>query len=158
MKVVPAKIEHLELLDFRDQELNTFQLDESAFQKCKALIDISMAGTLVKDGIVLAVFGYYELWPGVFEIWSFPSKHVVKHPVTYLKTLKQYLKQIITSFAPHRVQSTAINDDLHDNWMGFLGFEKCGILRKYTADKVDYAMWQLIDGRIIKRKKKRHKK
>jgi hypothetical protein len=79
MKSIPAKKEHFELLDLRDIETDTLAMDDHGLEKCKALVDISIALTMVHKGIVLGIMGYYQLWPGVLEVWILPSKYIAEN-------------------------------------------------------------------------------
>lgn len=108
------------------------------------MVDSSFCATIVRGSTIIAIMGFYELWPGTIEVWVLPSIHIPEYAKSYLRHVKRYINNIKKTFKPHRMQTMAINDELHDKWMGFLGFKKEGIIEKYSADKVDYAMWALI--------------
>lgn len=145
-KIIPGKFEHFEFLELREQEQKTFNYDETSLAKIKAMVDCSISGTFIHDGVMLAIMGYYELWPGVVEVWVFPSKHIPKYKFTYLKCVKQYIHSLFDGLPIHRMQTSAINDKLHEAWMDFLGFKKEGTMERYSADKIDYAIWARTKG------------
>jgi hypothetical protein len=146
MKSIPAKKEHFELLDLRDIETETLAMDTHGLEKCMALVDISIALTMVHKGIVLGIMGYYQLWPGVLEVWILPSKHIAENKFVYLRTVRRHIDQLVKTPGVHRLQTTCINDDLHTSWMDFLGFLPEGCMAQYSSDKKDYVMWSRITG------------
>jgi hypothetical protein len=144
MKLIPAAPAHFDLLELRDQERISMEFDPQSGLKAKQLIDISIASTMIYQGTILCILGYYEIWPGVLNVWIFPSIYVVDHATVYLRTVKKYIDALFEMEHIHRIQSNAISDALHADWMRFLGFENEGKLRKYTADKVNYNCWAMI--------------
>lgn len=144
MKFIPAKEDHLDLLELRKDEHASFACDDLAKDHIKGLIGYSSCGTAVYKGKIIAIFGFFQIWPGVLEVWILPSIYVQEHPIPFLRAAKQYIKGLIRDYNPHRVQSCSIDNMLHEGWMRFTGFEKEGTLRQYTANKVDYCQWAIV--------------
>lgn len=144
MKVVPGNTAHLDLLEIRPSEVAAMALDPHAVQKMKLWIETSFSGTLLYNGVVLAMLGFFEIWPGVIEVWVLPSIYVPQHPIPFLRTVRRYIDSIVRDFNPHRLQSAAIDDELHEKWMTFLGFEKEGVLRQYSTDRINYCQWSKV--------------
>lgn len=142
------RYEHFERLDLRPEDVRRLALDRMTVDKMRALEVYGTGGALIHDGLVLGVFGYIEMWPGVFEVWAFPSIHVKKYSMVYLRTVKQYINVIIKTFDPHRIQSDAVADDLHDRWMEFLGFKCEGTKEQYFVDKTDARQWAIVLGDV----------
>ncbi len=142
MKTIIAKPDHFDLLEFREEE--AVLVDQFGLDKAKAMLSIGVSNTLIHDGKVLAIVGAYTLWPGVLEVWVVPSRYVTQYSLTYLKSIKKYVKTLQDGFQPHRMQTQSLNNELHDRWMGFLGFTKEGIMRKFGTDKQDYALWSIV--------------
>lgn len=140
-RVLPFIPEHIPLLEFRDEELEQYELDPAMALKLERLAASGTGGTVVYDGRILGFIGYWEMWPGVIEVWAFPSKYVKQYAKVYLRTVKRYVAEIEKNFSPHRLQSTALADTLHDQWMTFLGFSCDGNLPQYTANKRDHRLW-----------------
>ena len=128
MKYITAKPEHFELLELRDQEKNYCLCDPASGAKIQATIENSIATTMVHDGRIICIMGFYELWPGVINIWLFPSIYAPKHPIPFLRSVKRCVNRIKEDMKPHRVQTLSIQDELHINWMTFLGFKPEGVL------------------------------
>lgn len=142
MRAIPSKQDHFDLLELRGIEANLLESFEGG--KAKALLGMSIANTLMQDGRVIAIVGFYELWPGVYELWALPSKYIYMYPTQYVRHMRYYVNCIFDNFGAHRLQTSSIADLVHDRWMACLGFECEGILRKYGPDMVDYKQWSLI--------------
>lgn len=135
--------EHFKGFQFRPQELRKFEADPSAMEKTAALIKYGKAAVLKKDNLVIAIFGYYEMWPGVIEVWSFPSIYVQKYAMLYLRTMKRYVRVLGRTLPIHRMQTTSVDDDLHNRWMRFLEFtnETPNGMSKYSVVQERYNLW-----------------
>jgi hypothetical protein len=144
MRLVPAKPDHMDLLELRDHEANTMACDPLSGIAAKNIIEQSICSTMLYDGKIICILGFYNLFPGVINVWIFPSIYAAKHPIAFLRAAKKYTTAIFNDFPCHRLQSLAIADNLHRAWMSFLGFKKEGILKKYTADMVDYEQWAIV--------------
>lgn len=144
IKIVPFKIEHIDLMDIREHELMGVFTLKNLKQRLLAIEKITTAGTIVYEGRILGVMGSLELWPGVCEVWVIPSTHIKRYSLIFAKTIKKNLKNIEEVFEYHRVQVTALDDELHARWLTFLGFKKEGILEKYTFQQQNFAMWSRI--------------
>jgi hypothetical protein len=143
MQALSGEVEHFQYLDLRDSEIRSLAADPRSEEKIKALISASTYATLIVEDKIIAIIGYYELWPGVIEVWVFPSIHIPDHAVSYLRCAKRYTKSLWRDLPIHRMQTSAINDELHEKWLTFLGFEKEGIMKSYTADGQDYGLWSI---------------
>lgn len=141
--MIPAKPDHLDLLDLRGDEANEVLADGETLDRLKHMIEFSSSGTLLYKGVVVALFGYFPVWEGVLEVWILPSKYVEQFAIPFLRTAKRYIKALTETHRPHRIQSCSIDDVRHEGWMRFLGFEKEGTLKNYTATKQDYCQWAI---------------
>lgn len=142
-KIIPFKVEHIEVMDIREYELNTAFALESVQSALKIFEQGKTAGTIVYNGRVIAIIGLQRLWPGVCELWVIPSRHIKENAVPFARTLRKALcSGILNSY--HRVQIHALDDDLHNRFMRFLGFEKEGTLRKYDSLGKDMNIWARI--------------
>jgi len=105
------------------------------------------AWTITKQGKHVASVGLCPASAGVATVWQLPSKDVVLHQFGYAKFFRWQLNRTLSENNFHRLQTLCLNDDLHERWMTFLGFEKEGVLRKFGSKKQDYAIWaRLTDG------------
>lgn len=140
--VIPFNIHHLQVMDIRDAEMKSLFALDNALELVKEFTDgRAEAGTFLYDGRVLCCAGFKEIWTGVLEGWVIPSVWVKTAPISFAKYIKRYVESIAKTFKVHRFQSPAIDDELHERFMTFLGFSKEGTMRQYTHDKKDYCMY-----------------
>ncbi len=139
-KVIPFKAEHVECMNIRKYERETVY-NMPDFQKAlKDWENRNTTGTIIHDGRILAIFGFFELWPGVCEVFMLPSEYLAKYPAAFARCVKRTIESgAFNSF--HRVQLRAIDDKLHNRFNTFLGFEKEGVLKKYDSQGNDFIMW-----------------
>ena len=147
MEVVIFHPRHLEVAELREHEREILKGVGNAKARLESLMNNSKAaGTFLKDGRVITCAGFVELWPGVAELWQLPTVYITRCVVDYARTLKQYMENVVKTFHYHRLQTTCPADDLHDRWMQFLGFEKEGLLKKYTFSQQDYSIFGRVYG------------
>ena len=63
-----------------------------------------------------------------------------QYSIGFAKCIKRALNSGIFE-TYHRIQIQAMDDDLHNRWLKFLGFELEGVFKKYDAQGNDYKMW-----------------
>ena len=137
------KAAHLDLIELREHDLKNLPLGMfEAFEDMPS--DKGQALTLIVDGRILCIVGFYMLWDGVMDVYVLPSIYIPKYPVIFVKTIRRYVKSLGSTFNVHRMQSTALADEASDKWMKAVGFEEEGVLRQYSKDKSDYKMWARI--------------
>jgi len=141
IEIVEFHPNHVEVMEVRSIEALGIMQMEDAHDRLEQLSKNSLdAQTFLHDGRVIFCAGYVQLWPGVIEVWMIPSIYVKTITLSFCKLLKAYVNDIMEKHNCHRLQTTAPNDAEHDKWMKFLGFEKEGVLRKYTYSYEDYSM------------------
>lgn len=113
-KIIPFKIEHLEVMDIRPREEELLK-DESI----KAKVLSSYAVTGFEDGRVVACGG---IVPQTGNIWLIPSIYVKDYTVEFCRELRNWLFQAREDLGLKTLHTICLNDELHNNWMKFLGF------------------------------------
>ena len=141
VKIVPFKYEHLDLVDTRDSELTGILKLPNAEERLRNLAEASLGGTLLYDGRIICCLGAVELWPGVIDVWVIPTKYLVEKPLIFVKTVKNYLLRFVEDFQCHRVQTVAVDDELHSRFLTWLGFSKEGVMKEYSCNRETYNMW-----------------
>lgn len=142
-RIIPFKVEHIEVMDIRDYELNTSFSLENVQAGLKVFENSRKAGTIICEGKVIAIMGVQDLWPGVCELWVIPSKYLHDYALPFARTIRKAMSSgILNSY--RRVQIQALDDELHNRWLRFLKFEKEGTLRKYDTLGNDMNMWARI--------------
>jgi hypothetical protein len=147
VKVVRFHPNHLEVMDVREMDaalFGSFKTKEG-FDRIKSFGDTSIqAATFHYDGRILFIAGFFQLWPGVYEVWLLPSKHIGTAPRSFARLIRRYIDRIWEDFKAHRIQTTSFHDAFHARWMEFLGFESEGVLRKFTQDQRDMVQYSRI--------------
>ncbi len=142
VETIPFHVEHLDLLDAREEERTGILALTDTKQRFERLGAGSIESkTFLYDGRILFIAGYVELWPGVVDCWMLPSIYVKTARMKFCKILKAYVDDIIGDMECHRFQTTAPDDAAHERWMKFLGLEKEGTLRKFTPNQKTYCMY-----------------
>lgn len=144
MKLIPAKGDHFDLLELRDHEANSMAADPLSGVAAKQLIENSICSSMLYNGKLLCILGFYQLFPGVLNVWIFPSIHAAQHPTVFLRAARRFTQGIFRDIDCHRVQSLAVDDQLHHDWMTFLGFKEEGLLEQYTSDRINYKQYAIV--------------
>ena len=133
-KIIPFKQSHLECMDMREHEQKLIK------DKDLTMLESAIAFTGMVDGRIICCGGVVPLNNGSAEIWLIPSVYVSHVTMTFARELRKTLFSVREDLGVTRLQTACINDDLHDRWMTFLGFQKEGVMRKYHNGE-DYSMW-----------------
>ncbi len=141
VEIVKFHPKHLEISDVREQEINGILKLPDSYERIKILSEIGESITIIYDGRIITCCGFIEVWSGVCEVWQIPSVYITDKPILFARIIKRYLDRLVETFKWHRMQTTSLNDELHRRWMKWLGFEREGLLRRYSYDKQDYVQW-----------------
>ena len=134
-KLVKFKKEHLEVMDLRPHEETLLKQTDYA-----QYLEQSVAVTGIVDGRIVCCGGLNIMPGGNADIWLIPSIHVKRHAKLFVKVLRDWLAEKREDFQLSRMQTICLNDELHNRWMKFLGFEKEGVLKKFCND-TDYVIY-----------------
>ena len=128
----------------RQSDWDRILADPTGVDKFVALVQQGMCTCIEYQGKILGIIGYYQYWPGVCEVFAFPSIYVEQYATVYLRTAKRYVRAISKSHDFHRIQTTTLADDVHDAWMKFLGFSNPQDVPEYSALREDYRLWSIL--------------
>lgn len=134
-KVIPFKKEHIEVMDVRDHESNI--LNNDVLSK---LEKTSIAFTGVVNGKIISCGGIIVVFKGVAELWQIPSIYVSEITIKYARYIRKWIELMRQEFQLYRMETICLDDDLHNRWMRFLGFEREGVKRKFLNGH-DYVMF-----------------
>ncbi len=109
-------------------------------QRVKEIKERGVTKTVSYEGKVLGVMGYFELWPGVCEVWIASAKDLDKGGV-FAVIIRDGLNRFIDPKKFHRVQATALNNEVNEVFFSRMGFICEGLLKKYSITEQDYKMW-----------------
>ncbi len=142
LKIIDFHPAHMDLMEIREHEMETLCFGDYK-EKFTTLSKLGVAGTVVYDGEILCVFGSFDMWEGVCEVWMLPSKSIERHKLIFGRLIKQQLNAIEDTKIYHRIQATALNDEFHNKFFKWLGFERetPNGMKNFTKDKSNYNMW-----------------
>lgn len=102
--------------------------------------DILRSKVLVDElGRIGMVFGYVQIWSGVFEVWTVTTKFFDYHKISYIKWIKSKLDKTMAIDSVHRIQIyTKKRYPELRRWAEHLGFTLEGEHPKMGSDKEDY--------------------
>jgi len=126
----------------RDLEnMGIFSLDD-AYERMEAVAETAKeAATFLYDGRVICCAGYHIMWPGVAAGWILPSKYVSTAVISFARTVKESITEVMERNNLHRFQTVAMDDALHGRWMKWLGFKREGVMEMHTHDKKNQVMY-----------------
>jgi hypothetical protein len=135
MKLIPFKVEHLEMMKHREKDFDWKEAEETL----KAIEDED-SFTAVEDGKILMCAGVVHMHHGRGVAWTYFAEGLSLREMAGLTRLvKGYLNS--TSF--HRVEMHVDCDfEKAHNWARHLGFEmECERMKAFTPDKRDCALY-----------------
>ena len=107
------------------------------------LEDLGAKSILTADGkTVLGVMGAVPMLPNVCEVFILASEEQMAHPITFAKCVRKELYTLKAKY--RRIQAVSSCDDFHSRWLGWLGFEREGVLRAYGTNGEDMTIWGLV--------------
>lgn len=137
IKIIPFKKEHLDCMEMREHERGFVVEDEmAAFEGC--------AFTGIIEGRIISCGGLLLEKGGNAYLWQIPSVYVHDVKLSYCKYIRKWIDDVSKEFCLNRLESLCVDDELHNRWMGFLGFQKEGVKRRFYNGQ-DYAMF----GRLV---------
>lgn len=133
---------HVEVAELTEHEAKNFGRVPGSFQKLIELNQKSIqAVTLIEDGRILMMLGAILLWKGNAEFWLIPTRYAQECPLLFCKSVRKLMDSMAQAAQLHRIQALAIDDESHNNFMEFLGFQKEGTLKQYSDLKEDFVQW-----------------
>lgn len=140
-KVIPYKPDHFDLLEVRVHEQESLRAIKNGKEILNAKLQNNCCFTMMYDGRMLGVMGWFDYWPGFCEILIVPSPYLAEYGKVAAKHIKQYFNQFEKINNYKRIQVTAVKDDLHHNWLSWMGFLVEGTLKNYGPNGEDFMMW-----------------
>lgn len=141
--LLPFEKGHLQLMTVRDRERRTLEMTSPEF------FSSIVAGTVVEygdDGFirVLGVVGMRGMWPGVADVFLIPCTNLSKrNTIAFVRQVRNAMKIARDEYGIRRFQTVAVNDELHNRWLSFMGFEEEGLMKEYSINCEDYKLWAL---------------
>ncbi len=133
---------------FKEAHLDVFMVEEAHRSECyggmKYLAHLGKSlqlGTHMLDGRILYISGYYQVLPGVLEVFMHPSIYVKDHPITVIRDVRWWLKYMTDEHRARRLQTWGADTPESERWLTALGFVKEGVLDSYLPDGTAMLIW-----------------
>lgn len=140
-KMIPYKLDHFDLLEIREREVQSMNIIGRAKERMEVLAQTGNCFTMIYSGKIIGVMGWFEHWPEVCELFVLPTIYLSEAGFIFARTMKRYLHSFEKVRNFRRVQVTAVKDILHNRWLSWLGFVIEGTLKKYGPNGEDFIMW-----------------
>lgn len=138
----PSHLYMCELNDFDKENLTMFDDYQDYLQTYAAS---GSAFTALGDGEVYAMFGIWQLWPGVAEAWLIPSGKISRKTIAMHRASLKFFEYSAEKMQIKRLQFTVHTQNVQaDRWAKRCYFDKEGLLHKYGPDGSDYWMYARI--------------
>lgn len=103
----------------------------------------AFCGTAWEADTPIAIGGYWQAAPGVWQCFIAPSQYLVQHPTLLVRLTLAWVRRI-EKLDGHRIQTYSLPMPRIRKWMGALGFACEGVLRRYTKTGQDYEIWSRV--------------
>ncbi|MFA5158609.1 MAG: hypothetical protein WC451_05505 [Patescibacteria group bacterium] len=129
----------MNVTDFKIEDYDNMKVKPDSWCDRRLIEAYALAGTAwtlwADDKIILCGGLVPGGWPGVADVWIAPSIFIDKYPLAAVKYVRGYLDKAIEVYGLWRVQATIAAE--HCKWIELMGFQKEGLLRKFSPDKQD---------------------
>ena len=140
-KVVPFHNSHLNVMDFRKQDLQIINGFINYNELTKNLNDNGLSFTGIANQKFVCCFGLVKIWEGNYEGWLLPSKDVGKNKFAFHRAALRFFTYAADKLNIHRIQMIVlISNDIAYKWAQKCYFTQEGLLREYGPDRSDYYM------------------
>jgi len=141
-QMIPWMPSHLYLCDLNEFDQKTMGLFADYNSYLQNYAAAGTAFTVLGNGKIHAMFGMWQLWPGVAEAWLIPSKHIDKKTIALHRGALRFFEYISNETGIKRLQFTVHSQNVRaDRWAQRCHFEKEGVLKNYGPDGSDYFMY-----------------
>ncbi|MBN2323805.1 MAG: hypothetical protein JXQ30_08720 [Spirochaetes bacterium] len=141
LRIVPFELDHLNQVVFRAVEFGRYEFIENykeTFLKGPAYSAFDGESLVFCGGVVI-------YWKGVGEGWLICNHTIRKYIREVCFYVGEYLKKIISEDDLHRVQATVPAQwGQGVRFLERMGFQREGLLRKYSKDAEDYYIYSRV--------------
>lgn len=141
-KVVDWHPVHYHLIELNDFDADLASRFPDYLRQLQHFSETGVAYTGFGDGEVYAMFGVFDLWPGVSQAWLIPSRKISKKTMSFHRAALRFFDFYAAQMCTNRIQITVCiaNVSAH-KWAKRCYFKSEGIMRKYGPDGSDYEMF-----------------
>ena len=140
--LIPWAPSHLYLCELNEFDQQTMGLFDDYHSYLQSYANAGTAFTVLGGGEIHAMFGMWQLWPGVAEAWLIPSKHINKKTIALHRGSLRFFEYASNETGIKRLQFTVNSQNVRaDRWARRCHFQKEGVLKQYGPDGSDYFMY-----------------
>jgi len=142
IEIVPFKPEHMTSIEKADIDAEILAFLGSLDKRAEQYAAEGPATTMLMDGVVLAVGGVIQFWPGVGEAWMMVAPEGRKKGLSLYKYMDQFLQKCFREYSFHRIQASVLvgHQEAHKCIMR-LGFIPEGMMIHYGPNKENYVRY-----------------
>lgn len=141
-KIVEWQPSHLYVCELNEFDRRNLELFGGFQDYLQAYAQTGVAYTAIGDGEIYAMFGMWQLWPGVSEAWLIPSNKIDRKVIAMHRASLRFFEYAAEQTNTKRLQFTVhTRNERADRWAQRCHFEREGLLRKYGPDGADYWMY-----------------
>lgn len=141
-KVVEWQPSHLHLCDLNEFDGYNLRNFPKYTEYLKLFAQSGPSYTGIGDGRIYAMFGVFELWPGVSEAWLIPSRHIDRKTIAMHRASLLFFEHAASRMGTKRLQFTVHAQNVRaDRWAQRCYFKREGLMEKYGPDGSDYWMY-----------------
>lgn len=144
MKLVDFQFEHLDLFDWRPEEMKMYNVG-SELVRALAAAEKGECFTAMHDGRVLVIGGIIKQSAKTGYAFTIFSAHAAKYPVTAARLVKRMFSRMVEDMGLHRIVTwNMLEASSHHKWCEWLGFKLEGVARKFDDEGNDYIQYGLV--------------
>ncbi len=131
---------HLEMIELNKFDAENRELFTNYSQYLSNFVTKGYSFTAMQEKIY-AMFGIWQLWPGVYEAWLIPSGDISKKAFRMHRASKLFFDHAVNKLEIKRLQITVCTRNvLAVKWAKVCYFETEGTMRKFGPQGDDYLM------------------
>ena len=142
MNLINFEIDHAYKILEGNLNDESFRPEIEVSQFVEGMVVPEMSFTAVTENLVLAAGGVYPIWDGVGEAWFISGENLKDNSIAIVRQVKKHLNSIMKQHNFHRIQAVTEERFINSKrWMGFLGMEQEGLMKKYCPYGRNFIRW-----------------
>ena len=101
--------------------------------------------TVLVDNVPVALYGFAESSPGVYDLWGVGTEELRGHGVALVKHVREILVLAFELLEVHRIQTTCRTDrPEYVRFIELFGFQREGVMRQLAPDRSDLIIFSKV--------------
>ena len=140
MRIIPFRVIHADELIEGGLNKNAPEYNSQTWKEWARSFtkkDLGFSG--VENGHLIGAAGLVKVWDGVFEGWFLGGWRLHENKFSSIRIVRRELDKMVVDNNIHRLQCVVRADwNEAQKFIEFLGWEKEGLMKKYSTDGEDY--------------------